>query len=675
MSLRLQVLGGLQAFHDDVQLGWVPGQRTRSALFVYLALEPDARREQLARLFWPDEESERARHDLSQTLYLLRQALGDESIEQQGDLLRFSPPVESDARQLEAALERGDFAGAAGHYRGTFLRDVILCDSREFEAWVDRERARYGRLHRRARRGQIDDLVARDLDTEAIEAARAWTVLEPFEDEGQHRLIGLLAASGQRAEALRQYELYEKLLASEQLEALDETKALVAQIRAGEVGRTGVMGTSVPAAGAPSGSRAASLSVKPAAEPASLTGPTTHDSLTEIARELSPDLEVLRPLGEGRSGRVFLARETRLQRLVAVKVLAPELAGDRVALGRFEREARAAAALNHPNAVPVYRFGYLGSGVPYLVMQYVKGGTLADKLEAEGPLPVARARQVLSEVADALATAHRSGFVHRDLRPGNVLCDEEGGRVLVSDFGLAGVLPEARDSELRLTNAGEVLGVPEYTSPEQLRGEDASEGSDVYALGVMGYRMLASEGPFGAKKGSTLLAAHLREQPRPLRLLRADVDAKLADLLERCLAKDPLKRPRAAYLAQTLRQEPAASAPAPLPAPPAAPSPTSANGDAVTDLLRRRLPQIVAITIVTGLALLGFVGDLTDRSIIPELVYQLSLCTVGYAVAVAAVVAWFHGKPGRQQVPWAEVVMIALVAAAWLVTCVMLAIH
>lgn len=144
-----------------------------------------------------------------------------------------------------------------------------------------------------------------------------------------------------------------------------------------------------------------------------------------------------------------------------------------------------------------------------VVFQYVRGGTLEDRLAAEGSLPVAEARRVLAAVADALAAAHRSGFVHRDVRPNNVLCDDDG-RVLVSDFGLAGVLPEVHGSVSRLTGAGEVLGNLEYCSPEQLRGEEASEGSDVYALGVMGYRILAGEGPFGAARESDLMAAHLR---------------------------------------------------------------------------------------------------------------------------------------------------------------------
>ncbi|NJD10113.1 MAG: serine/threonine protein kinase [Gemmatimonadetes bacterium] len=411
----------------------------------------------------------------------------------------------------------------------------------------------------------------------------------------------------------------------------------------------------------------------PAGPPPTAAAPTEPtapgDSFAILERELRPELELLRPLGEGHTGRVFLAREPRLNRLVAVKVLAEERAADHVARARFEREARAAAALNHPNAVAVHRFGYLSSGVPFLVMQYVKGGTLDDKLGAEGVLPIPLARRVLAEIADALAAAHRSGFVHRDLRPGNVLCDEDGGRVLVTDFGLAGVLPEARGSDSRITRAGEVLGVPEYTSPEQLRGEEASEASDVYALGIVGYRLLAGEGPFRATKGSAIMAAHLREPPRPLRTLRADVDEPLADLLEHCLAKDPARRPRATIIAQALR------APQDRGTTPTPPAGTPVEGDIVQDLLGRRLPQIVAVTIGVGLAVLGFVSLLVQHSHVPNVVFEIALATFGFSIAAASVLAWFHGRPGRQRVRWLELGLLALVATAWLATCIMIGVR
>lgn len=401
----------------------------------------------------------------------------------------------------------------------------------------------------------------------------------------------------------------------------------------------------------------------PAASLAFPADPTHSDrELGVLSSELQPDLEVVRLLGQGRSSRVYLARERPLNRLVAVKVLAAELAGDRVALGRFEREARAAAGLAHPNVVAVHRFGYLDSGIPHLVLQYVRGGTLEDRVAAEGVLPVDTAREVLACVADALAAAHRNGFVHRDLRPGNVLCDEECGRVLVADFGLAGILPEAHDSSARLTRAGELLGVPEYTSPEQLRGEEACEPSDVYALGIMAYRLLTGEGPFGAPRGRALLAAHLREPPRPLRSLRPEVDDAMAALLERCLAKDPAGRPRAAFLAAALRAPSDAAAGADASSPPP-------ERDILADALRRRVPQIVAVTAAVGFGTVGFIDQLSDHQVLPEAAYRLALATLVFSMIAAGVVAWFHGRPGRQRFSLLEVALLGLVGVAWLLSC------
>jgi hypothetical protein len=408
------------------------------------------------------------------------------------------------------------------------------------------------------------------------------------------------------------------------------------------------------------------------ARPSASEPPGSTETVVLLQRELRPDLEVLRHLGSGSAGEVFLAREPRLNRLVAVKVLSKNLAGDHVARVRFEREARAAAALNHPNAVAVHRFGYLSNEVPYLVMQYVNGVTLEDKVAAEGLLSAAEARRVLAEVADALAAAHKRGFVHRDLRPENVLCDRESGRVLVSDFGLAGVLPGSDASAARITQTGQILGIPEYASPEQLRGEDATEGSDVYALGVMGYELLTGQGPFRITSGLTLAAAHLRSPPRPLTSLREDVDEPLADLLERCLAKEPAKRPGAAYLARAFREGLDA-----VPEPGRGPATVTGRGvpgqgDVLAAVLRRRLPQIVAVTAVVGYALLTFIDQLADRGVLPELYYLLSLSTFIYGVVASGVIAWFHGKTGQQRIMPLEVVMLSLVGSAWLLTCLII---
>ncbi|MEJ2187665.1 MAG: serine/threonine-protein kinase, partial [Gemmatimonadota bacterium] len=371
---------------------------------------------------------------------------------------------------------------------------------------------------------------------------------------------------------------------------------------------------------------------------------------------------MVRRLGTGNEGEVFLAREPALKRLVAVKVLSPTLVGNEVARIRFEREAAAAAALNHANTVTVHRFGYTSAGVPYLVMQYVNGGTLAERLAAEGPLPVAEAQRILGDVAAGLAAAHRSGFVHRDIRPGNVLCERDSGRVFVTDFGLAGLLPEADKASPHITQAGEVLGEPRYISPEQLRGEPVTESTDVYALGVMGYELLTGESPFRGETLRELTAAHLRSPPRSLESLREDVDADLADLLSRCLAKEPGNRPAAEYIARKLRPAHVEQGDTP------AGEGRGVGKDFVEDLIRRRLPQVVAITLVVGYAALDFVDQLVDRGVAPGWVYPMSLVTFIYSVAASGVISWFHGKRGKQRVSRPEVALLTLIATGWVLT-------
>jgi serine/threonine protein kinase len=382
--------------------------------------------------------------------------------------------------------------------------------------------------------------------------------------------------------------------------------------------------------------------------------------LANLQAELAPDLQVIRHMGSGSAAEVFLARDIGLGRLVAVKVLSPRLVENPVALARFRREAKAAASLDHPNAVAVHRTGTLSSGAPYLVMQFVKGRTLEEKLEAEGPLSTEEARRILSQVAAALAAAHQQGFVHRDVRPNNVLCDEEGGgRVLVADFGLAGILPYSDRTDPGLTRPGEVLGDLRYLSPEQVRGESPTGGTDVYSLGVMGYEILTGKGPYPSKPGRGSGLPDLNADPLPLATLSPEVDPHLASILERCLSKQPMKRPGAAFVAEALAR---------------GTDPTMTQGGIFTNpaeilntLLLRRVPQIVVITFILGVGALAFFGNLADRDVIPETLFRLVLATVMCLLAASWIVAWFHGEKGKQKVSFVEVLLLALVAVVWVV--------
>jgi serine/threonine-protein kinase len=158
---------------------------------------------------------------------------------------------------------------------------------------------------------------------------------------------------------------------------------------------------------------------------------------------------------------------------------------------RFEREAQSAASLSHPNIVAIYRVGRLSNDLPYFIMQYVKGRTMADRIKAKGALPLDEARRAIGEVASAVAAAHQKGIVHRDIRPGNVLYEEDSGRALLADFGIAAIVASGDMGEsARLTRTGELVGDPSYMSPEQLMGMEVTERSDVYAIGLLGYELV-----------------------------------------------------------------------------------------------------------------------------------------------------------------------------------------
>jgi serine/threonine-protein kinase len=390
--------------------------------------------------------------------------------------------------------------------------------------------------------------------------------------------------------------------------------------------------------------------------------PRSEDAMAErlayLKSELAPDLEVIRLLGKGRMAEVYLARQVSLDRLVAIKVLSSGISQNDAARARFGREAKAAASLETPHAVSVYRYGHLENGIPYLVMQYVKGGTLADRLEAEGPLPEKEAREILAAMAGALAAAHQRDFVHRDVRAANVLCDRDAGRVLLSDFGLAGIRPESQDADARITRTGEIIGTPGYLSPEQLKGEPATEATDVFALGLMGYEILAGEGPFAARTQRETIMRSLRDPPTPLQNLKPGVDPALAQILERCLAKEPERRPTAAFLARAFPGEVGAGSQSPGHAG------LGENGDVVASLLKRRLPQTVVVTGAIGLGGLYFIGMIADVIDIP--IFQAGLATFVASLLASGVIAWFHGERGPQKVTPLEVVLLAFLALLWI---------
>jgi hypothetical protein len=263
---------------------------------------------------------------------------------------------------------------------------------------------------------------------------------------------------------------------------------------------------------------------------------------------------ILELIGRGGMGVVYLAEDSALGRMVALKVLAPEIAEDEKLRERFVRESRLAASLEHSNIVPIYEAGE-ADGQLYIAMRYVKGTDLKSLLRTEGPLPPAKAEAILRQVGSALDAAHAKGLVHRDVKSANVLLarEEEGaptGEAYLSDFGLT----KRATSLSGLTATGQFLGTLDYAAPEQLRGEPIDARSDIYSLGCVLYECLTGEVPFKRDHEAALVYAHLKESPPSVRNRRPDLPPAMDRVIARAMAKDPKARfQRCAEMAQALQ--------------------------------------------------------------------------------------------------------------------------
>lgn len=291
-----------------------------------------------------------------------------------------------------------------------------------------------------------------------------------------------------------------------------------------------------------------------------------------IERALTAHYELDCEIGRGGMGIVYRAKDRRLKRQVAIKLLPPELAFRSEIKSRFLREAETAAQLSHPNIVPIYTVDEQ-AGLVFFVMAYISGDNLAKRLHERGVLTVEETRKVLRDVGDALAYAHERGVVHRDIKPDNILLDAVTGRPMVTDFGIARAMDGSGDS--RLTATGMAIGTPAYMSPEQAAGERDIDGrSDLYSLGILGYQMLTGEPPFTAGSTPAMLVKHISEQPMPVQQRRSDVPTDLARSVMMLLEKDPDNRfPNANALVAALdaREAPPSRAPATPPPLQAAP--------------------------------------------------------------------------------------------------------
>jgi serine/threonine protein kinase len=259
-----------------------------------------------------------------------------------------------------------------------------------------------------------------------------------------------------------------------------------------------------------------------------------------VERVLSAHYELDREIGRGGMGIVYKARDRRLKRPVAIKILPPELAFRSDIRTRFLREAETAAQLSHPNIVPIYSVDER-EGLVFFVMAFVDGSNLAVRLHERGPYSPDDTRRILREVADALQYAHERGVVHRDIKPDNILINLEDERVLVTDFGIARAAGEGGDA--RLTATGMAIGTPAYMSPEQSMGEREVDGrSDLYALGVVAYQMLSGDLPFSATSTPAMLVKHISERPTPIDVKCHDLPEDLGRIVMILLEKEPANR-------------------------------------------------------------------------------------------------------------------------------------
>jgi WD40 repeat protein/DNA-binding SARP family transcriptional activator len=518
-SLSIRLLGPFQVTLNGQPVVGFISDKVR-ALLAYLAAEADRphRREALAGLLWPEWPERTARTNLRRALANLRRVIGDHEATPPFLLItrqtiQFNSGSESwvDANAFTALLEAPGAAirqleEAVALYRGDFLEGFSIADSAAFEEWALLKREQLGRQVVAALFRLAGYYEGRDAYEQALPYAWRQVELESWEEPAHRQLMRLLALSGQRNAALAQYEALRDQLAEElSVEPEEETTRLYERIRDGEIE-------------------------------------------ADVRERLIRGYELRERIGAGGFGVVYRAYQPSVGREVAIKVILPEYANHPDFIRRFEAEAQLVARLEHLHIVPLYDY-WREPDSAYLVMRWLRGGNLRESLR-RAPWTSEAAARLLDQVAGALTVAHRQSVVHRDVKPENILLDEEGNGYL-SDFGVAKDLLHPAG----VTEAGAIVGSPAYVSPEQARGRSITPQSDLYSLGVVMHQVLTGEHPFPGVTPAEQLIKHLTEPLPPLRERRPDLPHVLEDVIQRATAKEPAERyPDALAFAAAFRE-------------------------------------------------------------------------------------------------------------------------
>ncbi len=518
--LRLDTLGGLRLL--DLGNGRpAVTQRRRLALLALLAAAGDRglTRDKVIGYLWPESTAEHARHALEQLLYAIRQQVAEPLILGPDPLRLNDLQVESDVSQFRRAMASEDWSAAAAVYGGPFLDGFYLSEAPEFERWSEEERTRLLEEHVRVLRRLASEAETQGRHTHEIEIWRRLAEAEPLGERSAAGLVRALAGAGDWANALRYAREFDSRLRREVPGArTGDLVAMVEQMR----------------------SRQSSPPVSP--HPGNAPAPEPERYVIE------------RELGRGAAATVYLARDQKHNRLIALKVLKSEVAS---ATGskRFKREIDILARLSHPHILQLFDSGVLtpAKEAPCLfyVMPYVRGGTLRDRLKQEVQLALETALHIAREVADALHYAHGEGVIHRDVRPENILLEQ--GHALVGDFGIARILESVAGESL--STSGLVIGLPGYMSPEQATASRELDGrTDIYSLGCVLYEMLAGTPPFTGATRTAVLARQISDVVPPLSTLCPTVPPSIERALLRALSKRPDDRfATAAEFAAALR--------------------------------------------------------------------------------------------------------------------------